>query len=441
MSFENVADVYTLSPMQEGMLFHALSEELERGVYVDQISHRIEGASFDVERFQRAWRRLVERHAALRTAFLWDGLDEPLQIVRGAVEMAWNLDDWRRIEEPEVTWSELILEDRARGFALEDAPLARMTLRRVGETSWLWLWSFHHLILDGWSARLLLAELEELYRRDGSGDGGGPAGVEPPFDFKRYIAWLSERDRGAAESFWRAELEGFSKPTRLDAYRAPGGGRKIQPRGPGQESRSLEAHETRALEAFARSQRVTLATVLQGSWALLLSRYARERDVVFGVTSAGRPPELDGILSAVGLFIDTSPRRVRIDPQAAVGDWLRRLQSRQLAARPYEFASMAAIQKWSELPAAEALFDHIVVIENHPEGAGGEERALELSRPDFHEQSNYPLALLLVPGERLEILAIAEEARFPKAFVGRILDHWCRLLGALASRGGDAALA
>ncbi len=215
---KNVADIYRLTALQEGLLFHSVAEP-GAGLYIDQVSAELTGA-FDPARFQAAWDQAVQRHAALRTAFLWDGLDEPVQVVRETVELPWALEDWRSDDAPaQAQRRDACLRlERQLGFAPEQAPLLRMTLARTGERSWWWLCTLHHLIADGWSTAVLLREVFAAYAT-GRPESADPGDVPTLSD---YIAWQDRQDLDAAERYWRRELHGFTEPTRL-ASPTPGG--------------------------------------------------------------------------------------------------------------------------------------------------------------------------------------------------------------------------
>ena len=421
---ENVEDIYALAPLQEGLVFHTISDPAS-GVFVDQVSAVLAG-DLDPAAFRQAWTTAVARHAALRTCFLWDGLDEPLQVVREHVAIPWAEEDWRGLDAPlvEQRLATLLRDDRRRGFDLSAAPLLRMTLACLTPRTWRWVWTFHHLIADGWSTAIILRQVFATYaavRR------GADPGLDPPFRYRDYIGWHAQRDLEPAEAYWRRELRGFTAPTRLNVQHPPPAGDALGR----QRRRVLTPDTTRSLSSLASAQRVTLNTVVQGAWSLLLSRYAHDDDVVFGVTTAGRPPELPGVEDAVGLFINTLPLRPRIDPDAPLSDWLRALQKKQFEIREWEFTPLAAVQRWSEVPAGQPLFESILVFENYPAaGALSGGSGIELRDLDIFEQSNYPLALLAVPAECLELIAVYDANRFGDALMTRMLDHLAVLLQA-----------
>ncbi|MCP4661145.1 MAG: amino acid adenylation domain-containing protein, partial [bacterium] len=289
-----IEDLHPLSPLQQGMLFHSLRQP-ESGEYVEQLSFRLTGP-LAVDALEQAWSRTLDNHTALRSAFAWEGLEEPLQMVCEEVEMPWRLVDWRGRDEDvqQRLLAELMAADRAQGFELKQAPLMRMTLVMLAEDRHQLLWSFHHLLLDGWSMPLVLRELFERY--DALERGRQPQLLRGR-PYRDYVAWLRGQDLSRAERYWRRLLGDFDRPTVLPLAPppAPAAGEDAG----GRLQRPLDRARTEALEALARRHRLTLNTLTQGAWALLLSRYCDCRDVVFGVVVSGRSVPLPGIESMV----------------------------------------------------------------------------------------------------------------------------------------------
>ncbi|HKV06574.1 MAG TPA: amino acid adenylation domain-containing protein [Thermoanaerobaculia bacterium] len=423
----NLEDVYPLSPLQQGMLFHSLLAP-ESGIYVNQCSCRLRG-ELDAERFHQSWQKAVDRHAILRSAFLWEGFDEPLQAVRSQAAVPWRTEDWRGLSagEQAARLEELRTAERRRPFQLAQAPLLRLVLIRTGEDVWELVWTFHHILLDGWSVPLLLRELSALYA------SGDPAALPPVRPYRDYIAWLQRQDRTRAEAFWRQTLAGFSTPTPLGIDRpvpAGAGGTDFA-----EETSSLPADATAALQAFAARQKVTLNTICLGAWALLLARYSGEEDVVFGAVVSGRPAELPEVESILGLFINTLPVRVRVPETEPAAAWLRSLQARQLELRQFEHSPLSQVQKQSDVPPGTALFESLFVFENYPmaemAGAGGSPISVEQVRND--ESTNYPLTLAVAVAEDTLLRLTYDRSRFAPAAIRRLLGHFARLLQSLTA--------
>ncbi|MFP5287286.1 MAG: condensation domain-containing protein, partial [Thermoanaerobaculia bacterium] len=358
-----VEDTYPLTPLQSGMLFHSLMAP-ETGVYVNQVTCTLP-ADLDAGRFRQPWERLVERHEVLRTAFLWEGLDEPRQAVRKSISLPWQELDWRGLpaEEQQRRFDSLRQSERHTPLPLSSAPLMRFALVRL-DRELGFVWTFHHLLLDGWSQPLLVRELEAVYAALEEGREPASPILPPVRPFSDYIAWLQEQDAASAEPFWRGELAGFTAPNPLGIDR-PVGGEGAS--GFAEHRVEVSREVTAELQALAARHRLTLQTVTLGAWAVLVSRYSGEEDVVFGSAVSGRPAALPGVETMVGLFINTLPVRVGVNGAEPLAAWLRRLQERQLARQEFEHTPLAQIQRWSEVPAGSPLFETLYVFENYPD--------------------------------------------------------------------------
>ncbi|HVR95692.1 MAG TPA: amino acid adenylation domain-containing protein [Thermoanaerobaculia bacterium] len=427
-------NVYILSPMQQGLLFHSLYTPAE-GLYIDQVVAELPGR-VDAAALERAWRHAVARHAVLRTSFHWQGLDKPLQVVHPAVQLPFAVHDWRG-EGPDRL-ERYLEEDRRRGFDLGKSPLLRLALTRTGEDRHLLIWTYHHILLDAWSGSVLMGDVMTAYQAFAAGREPEPRPARP---FGEYIAWLRRQDPAAAETFWRARLAGFQNPTPLAL---PGASGDSEP-GPeiehAERTVELPAEATAALRVFARHHHLTLNTLVQGAWALLLHLYSGEDDVVFGSTVSGRPAEIAGIEAMVGLFINTLPVRARIDPAAGLVPWLRSIQAWQSEMQPFEHSPLAEVQTWSGVPAGRPLFESIVVFENVPTGgSNGDGPSGNEGSSRYLSRNNYPLSLVVLPADRLSVRALYDRRRFPAAGVERALGHLARLLAAIAAASPDARL-
>ncbi|WP_250566029.1 condensation domain-containing protein, partial [Adonisia turfae] len=418
---ENVADIYTLSPVQLGMLFHTLADT-QAGVYVNQYTCKLSG-DLQIELLQQAWQQTVARHPVLRTAFLWDGLDEPLQVVREQVDVPWRLLDWRGVTDVEqmAKLEEFLECDRTQGFHLDQAPLLRLTLIHLRDNVHQFVWSSHHLLFDGWSLPLIWQDMLTYY---GALLQGTVPQLQPTRPYRDYIAWQQEQDPSKAESFWRKQLQGFVEPTPLPAACSAGTSQHYQ-----QQTQSLSPSLTTALKNLARQHRLTLNTLVQGAWALLLNHYSGEDQVTYGSVVSGRPAALSGVETMVGLFINTLPVRISIEPDQTLIDWLRLRQQQLFDLRQYETTALTDIQRWSDVPQGSPLFESIVVFENYP-AAAVTELGFDTSDVRYLEQSNYPLALLVVPGESLELLLLFDSGRFEEGVVAHLHTHLELLLTA-----------
>ena len=433
----DIENIYPLSPLQAGLLFHTLLEP-GSGIYFEQLTCELHGV-LDEEAFANAWQLLAARHAILRTAFVWKGQREPMQVVHRSLRIPWRREDWRNSDG--VTQKEnlaaFLEEDRRRGFELNRAPLIRLATIRLADNLWQLVSSHHHILLDGWSFPLLLREFGDAYRAYCEGAIPRFAPVRP---YSTYVAWLKAQDAAAAESFWRNEMRGFTEPTPLPLEHARGDRPHHAADGHRDATNVLSAADTDLLQASARESGVTLNTFVQGAWALVLSRYSGSADIVFGATVAGRPPELADVENIVGLFINTVPLRVQVPADARATAWLAALQDHQLAVRDFEYAGLADIQRWSDITPGQPLFESLVVFENYPIDASLPHKlgGLEPRAVSFTERTNYPLTLIAVPGDRLGLRASFDASRFDHAAVDRMLGHIVQALRGLSN--GSAAL-
>ncbi|HEY0739193.1 MAG TPA: amino acid adenylation domain-containing protein, partial [Herpetosiphonaceae bacterium] len=427
-----IEDVYPLTPTQQGMLFHTLYTP-EGGMYVEQLCCVLRG-DLNLAEFARAWQQTIDRHSILRTAIVWEGLAEPLQVVRRDVSLPWTLDDWRDLppEQQESRLGAYVQADRARGFQLDSAPLMRLAIFRLADDVYQIVWTSHHLLLDGWSLPLVLNEVVSTYLALCQKQ---PIALAQPRPYRDYIAWLQRQDLAQAERFWHAMLADFQAPTPL-VVDSPGADSAAGGAGYAEERLQLSATMTADVTAIARQHGLTLNTIIQGAWALLLSRYSRENDVVFGATVSGRPAGLDGIETMVGLFINTLPVRVTIDPQAALHSWLAALQAQQAELRQYEYSPLAQVQSWSAVPRGLPLFESIVVFENYPVVAAaraGSGTDLAIENVKTTEQTNYPLTLVVVPGDVLMLRLSYDRSRFAAPTMRRMLGHIEQLVAGFAA--------
>ncbi|HEX6471812.1 MAG TPA: non-ribosomal peptide synthase/polyketide synthase [Streptosporangiaceae bacterium] len=421
-----VEDVYPLTPLQAGMLFHSL---VEPGAYVDQMCLRLSGVR-DPEALGAAWQRVVDRTPALRSRLVWDGVDEPVQVVRRGVALPVAHHDLRGLPEAEraAGLAELEAADRAAGMTLTEAPLMRLTIARLPADEVLLIWSSHHVIIDGWSTGQIFAEVCEQYAA--IVDDRPPA-VPPRRPFRDYLDWLDRQDLAAAEAYWRGVLTGFDAATPLPYDRAPASAHRSESaRSVGIE---LAAAESARVRELARAHGLTVNTIIQGAWALLLARHSGERDVVFGTTVSGRPAELAGVESMIGMFINTVPTRVTVDGAADVLPWLRRLQDQQSESRRHDFVSLAALRGWSDIADGGNLFDTAVVFENYPidEAATGG-AGLAVREVRGVDATTFPLALSAHIDETIFLDVDYDPALFDAGTARRIADRLRRLLTALA---------
>ncbi|MEH2625097.1 amino acid adenylation domain-containing protein/non-ribosomal peptide synthase protein (TIGR01720 family) [Bradyrhizobium sp. AZCC 1719] len=441
----SIEDIYPLSPMQQGMLFHAVRDG-DNDAYVNQVGLELFG--FEADKLRAAWQAVSDRHAALRTGFVWQHLPGAAQqVVHRHVTVPFVEEDWRSrtaaLErndgraELDAALAEASRCERESGFDVSQPPLQRVRLIRLDdERHWL-IWTHHHIFVDGWSSARLVAE---VFRHV---SGGTLPAVQG--SYRDYIAWLQSRDHAGAEKFWRDALAGLEAPTLL--ANAPVTNKASEAEGHASIALSLNAELTERLKAFAKRERVTLNTLVQAAWAQLLRRHSGQAAVCFGVTVSGRPADLSGSEEMVGLFINTLPIVDAPSPQARAGDWLRQLQEQNLALREHGWTPLYEIQRLAG-QAGQALFDSILVFENYPidealrqTGQSGP----RLGRVQHVTPTNYALAVAVFAGsERLDIEFNYDRARFDEVAIRRLRDILHGLLERIAANAerpiGDLGL-
>ncbi len=436
--------MYYLSPLQEGLLFHHVAEGVA-DPYCDQAVCELEG-TLDRHAFEAAWGTVVSRHPVLRTAILWEKVPKPIQVVRQQVQLSVDYEDWRaRSPEAHIaSLAALAASDRAQGFVFRQAPLVRLRLIQLAEARWYLFYSHHHILLDGWSVQIVLGDVLACYE---ARIIGREADLPPVRPYRDYIAWLQRQDLAVAEGYWRGYLKGMTEPTTLEAV-APGSDAVPvdEVRRYAEQDLILPPEESERLRIFARQHRVTINTVVQGAWALLLQQHGGAEDVVFGTTVSGRPTELEDSETMVGLFINTLPVRVAMPAEAKVATWLQTLQQQQSEARQYEYTPLTKIQGWSDMPPGQALFDTLVVFENFPsqDSAGGQAPSLRIRNLSLREpaagywltpgRNNYPLSLVAEPGPFIRLTLCYARSRYAHALIARLLGHYRRLLEWMCSQ-------
>ncbi len=429
-------DIYPLSPIQQGMLFHSLYAP-KSDAYFTQTQCTLYG-TVHLSAFEQAWQHVVERHSILRTAFVWQGFDRekfghkpsdlsvgkipnpksqipnrndtPLQIVVKRVCLPYEYQDWRGLtaSEKQVRLEAFLQIDRDRGFDLAVAPLMRLTLLQLTDDTYQIIWSHHHILLDGWSTPLLLKEVFALYQAFSDNQ---TIHLEPSRPFRDYMAWLQQQNLSDAETYWRQALKGFTTPTTL------GRDRNCCEQSLDQDAYhelecQLSTATTTALQSFARQHQLTINTLVQGAWALLLSYYSDRDDVVFGATLSSRPAVLAGAESMVGLFINTLPVRVQVPSQQSLLPWLQHLQTQQVEARQYDYTPLAQIQGWSEVPRGIPLFETLAVFENYPDEPFLQENSdLEIRDARTALRNHYPLTIRATLGSKLSLLVMCDSPR------------------------------
>ncbi|MDF0674711.1 MAG: amino acid adenylation domain-containing protein [Nitrospira sp.] len=429
---DHIDSIYPLSPMQEGMLFHTLMNP-GTGIYLMQNRYLLEG-DLNYDAFVRAWNVVLDRHPVLRTSFVWKNQKRPLQAVHKRVDVPIVSLDWRgQTRREQIARLDAELEAELReGFDFAKAPLMRLWLIRLADDRYQFVHSFHHILLDEWCISLLLMDFLGHY---GSLVRGERLTREKPRPYRDYIAWLQKQDITASESFWRGYLKNFPTPTPLPYDRLPEG-LADQNEDAADHCLYLSADTSATLVDLAQRHRLTVNTFFQGAWALLLSYYSSEREVLFGVTVAGRPTELLGVESILGLFINTLPLRISMQPDRPLTDWLKDLLAENVRVRQYDYAPLVQMQRWSEVPRGEALFHSLFVFENAPVDRELSEGRIIFKGEEeqYRVHTNYPLTVMGWPGRELGLKISYDKRLFDPDTTGRMIRHFKTLLEVMAEQ-------
>lgn len=412
-------DAYALSPLQKGLLFHSLLEG-GNGVYVNQLQAELQGP-LQPERYLAAWHATFAAHPLMRTAVLWQGLDEPMQGVCSDVQLPVQRLDWSTLDEPqrEQALAEYCQADRAQGFDPQRPPLQRIALIHLDQQrTWL-VWSRHHLIADGWSSVMLMEEILARYN-------GLPVSPRPPY--RDYIDWLAAQPLAQSQAYWQQRLDAFEGAGTLPALNPTDSFAE-----PLYYTRRLQLSEaqTHRLNLLGKTCRVTLNTLMQAAWGLLLARHNNQADVMFGVTSSGRPGDLPDAGQMLGVFINTLPLRLQAAPDLSLADYLHQVQSTSVAMREHEHTPLADILQ--QHPRGAGLFDTLLVFQNLPALSERQLQSgdLTLKVLDNLEQTSYGLTVEVLPGRCLEVLFSADAQRLAQPSLQTLIDHLHALLLAL----------
>ena len=427
---DTVSSIYPLSPIQQGILYHTLYAP-EHQLYFVQCTFTIAG-NLNVAAFEQAWQQVISRHDILRTFFALNNLDKPLQLVQRHTDASFTFLDWSNEQKnPQKDLLKTLLDnDRKLGCVLSKAPLVRLTLIRLKEQSYHVMLSYQHILLDGWSLNILLEEAFALYT---SLLQGAPVHMELQRPYKDYVMWLQHIDLSHARLFWQTLLKGFTPAPLATLPHHKGTPAHILF---DEAAIAFSEELTAKLRSVAQQYRITLNTIVQACWAILLSRYTGTHDVIFGVTTSGRQIDFSGIDKMVGLFINTLPLRAHVEPNEMLPSFFKQLQNQQRDICTYEYTPLIEIQKCSAASPSKALFESIVVFENYPMTLGSMNIAGEIHCSDFriHERTNYPLTVKIFPDAALSIQILYHVHLFDHTFVQRLLSHMTALIEAIANQ-------
>ncbi|WP_134929006.1 non-ribosomal peptide synthetase, partial [Pseudomonas protegens] len=430
-----IEDVYPLTPMQEGMLLHTLLEP-GTGLYYMQDRYRI-NSELDPERFAQAWQAVVARHEALRASFCWNVGEDMLQVIHKPGRTPIEFLDWSAVPEAEQEpkLQALHKQEREAGFDLLNQAPFHLRLIRVGAARYWFMMSNHHILIDAWCRSLLMNDFFEIYTALGE---GREAQLAVPPRYRDYIGWLQHQSLSEARQWWRQNLEGFERTTPIPSDRpflrehaGDSGGMIV-----GDCYTRLDARDGAQLRELAQQHQLTVNTFAQAAWALVLRRMSGDRDVLFGVTVAGRPVEMPEMQRTVGLFINSIALRVKLPEEGercSVRQWLSGLLDSNMQLREYEYLPLVAIQECSELPKGQPLFDSLFVFENAPVEVSVLDRAqsLNASSDSGRTHTNFPITAVCYPGDDLGLHLSYDQRYFEQATIERLLGEFKRLLLAL----------
>ncbi|AOE69285.1 non-ribosomal peptide synthase/polyketide synthase [Pseudomonas fluorescens] len=430
-----IEDVYPLTPMQEGLLLHTLLEP-GTGLYYMQDRYRIDSA-LDPERFAQAWQAVIARHEALRASFCWNVGEDMLQVIHQPGSTPIEYLDWSADpeSEQEPRLQALLKKEREAGFDLLNQAPFHLRLIRVGAERYWFMMSNHHILIDAWCRSLLMNDFFEIYMALGE---GREAQLATPPRYRDYIAWLQRQNLSEARQWWQQNLQGFERTTPIPSDRpflrehaGHSGGMVV-----GDCYTRLEARDGAQLRELAQAHQLTVNTFAQAAWALVLRRLSGDRDVLFGVTVAGRPVDMPEMQRTVGLFINSIALRVKLpedDQRCSVRQWLSGLLDSNMQLREYEYLPLVTIQEHSELPKGQPLFDSLFVFENAPVEVSVLDRAqsLNATSDSGRTHTNFPLTAVCYPGDDLGLHLSYDQRYFDETTVQGMLGEFKRLLLAL----------
>jgi amino acid adenylation domain-containing protein len=423
---EDLKDLYPLTPMQEGMLFHARHEPGSQA-YTEQVVWRVSGA-FDVEKYQGAWDALHARHDALRSVFAFEKSREPLQMVLKERKADFAFESLLPLPagEREARAVETRATERSRGFDLAAGPMLRVRVLQVGDAEHDVILTWHHILFDGWSTHSVLRDLLSLYD---AALNGASASLPPVPSYAPYVEWLKSRNRDVSLAYWQRLLDGYDATAEIAPLATSGAGpfdlRRVDAR--------LDAATQRDLQALAAAHDSTLSSVVQAAWGVVLGRYGDTRDVVFGAVVSGRSPEVADIERIAGLLINTIPVRVAYDERDTFAALVARVQRQAVESQPHHASKLADIQGKTEL--RDGLVKHLVVFENYPASqVGAGSTGLTAKVVETSEPTNYGLLLVVEPGETLRLEFQYNARVYTREQVTALSGHLARFLSEAAKQ-------
>lgn len=409
---------YPLSAIQKGLLFHFLQSP-NYETYCVQLNFNCD-SKLDILSFKKTWNILIARHDVLRTSFKWDGLEEPIQIVHKTAKFNYRYYDWQNYPEDQFyeRLEKFLSKDRQVAFDLNKVPL-RIAVIHLPNQSYQIVISMHHILVDGWSLSILFRELNEIYQ-------SLLVGINPtlpkPERFVDYILWLQQQSLRSAENFWQTYLEGFLEPTDLSINKSKDMRNFSEKPVYRTKNKGLSQEFFTKIQQFASENLLTLNTIFQGVWGIILSRYSQTDDVVFGTTISYRPAELLNSEQMIGIFINTLPLRVKLEENETVLNYLHKVQKNIIDVAQYQYTPIKTIQKCSNISSEFSLFKSIVVFENYPV-EDDKNQLIRFSDIEIIDPTHYPLTFIVVPDKKLILKIHYDEDIISVDAIERLLNH------------------
>jgi amino acid adenylation domain-containing protein/non-ribosomal peptide synthase protein (TIGR01720 family) len=428
---KNVKNIYALTPMQEAMLFYALYDE-SSSAHFEQSYYHVTGR-LNVQSFEAAWNQLADRHDVLRTLFVHKNVPQPLQIVLKKRNIDFHFEDLRgrSPEDQEARCRDYRDKDIQKPFDLSKDVLMRLAVFQLDENSFNCVWSFHHILMDGWSGGILWQEFQQIYKAHVKGESPK---LDPAPAFSAFVKWLKAQDRAAAGEYWRGYLEGYQQTASVPGFVSE------KTYDPKTFQFEFDAELSHSLRGLAAENRVTINTVVQALWGILLATYNKADDVVFGATVSGRPPQVKGIEKMVGLFINVIPTRIRAEAHKPLSDLLREVHRESLNAKDWHHSSLAEIQ--AETPLKRNLLDHILVFENYPvetalkQSQDSPEEEFVIDRFEHFDHTNYDLSIQVTPEEKIHFHLIYNASVYDDPVIRNIEPHLKKIAAAAVQDPG-----
>lgn len=399
-----VQNIYALTTLQEGMLFHSLLESEDRP-YFEQMILEVRG-DFDVALFEQSWNHIVERYDVFRTIFVHKNTPTPKQVVLKSKKIEYNYEDIRAIEDKEAFFEAFIKADKARYFEMAKKPPLRVSIFQTDTTNYRIIFAFHHIIMDGWSGGVVFGELFSVYE---ALKKSLPINLPPITPYSHYVKWLQKQDKAQTKSFWQNYLQGYSKAAKLPALKTT----EYQHQ---KHTFHFDKETTDKLNRFVKDNALTLNVLMQVFWGIIVAKLNNTRDVVFGATVSGRVDEIPRIETMVGLFINAIPVRVAFDKSDTIIDVCKKVMRESIEAKNHHYYSLADIQNLTALK--EGLIEQLMVFENYPVSTdGANELGFEMQMLEVFNQTNYNFDITIEPNEELGVMFKYNSKRYPKSLI------------------------